>query len=63
MSERERGWHAALSSARLYSLVQRALGAENARRRLLADHVHPRAGERVLDLGCGPADILALMPG
>lgn len=28
----------------------------------LRDYVRPKAGDRILDLGCGPADILQLMP-
>jgi SAM-dependent methyltransferase len=28
----------------------------------LDDYVQPKAGDRVLDLGCGPADILQMLP-
>jgi SAM-dependent methyltransferase len=38
------------------------LGAKNVRRHFLAAHVRPVAGERVLDLGCGPGDIVELLP-
>lgn len=51
-----------LASPRIYSLVQRALGAERVRRHLLAEHLRPAPGERILDLGCGPADVVALLP-
>ena len=54
--------HRPLASARIYSLVQRALGAERVRRHLLTEHLRPAAGERILDLGCGPADVVALLP-
>lgn len=51
-----------LSNAAMYSLVQRLLGATRARRCLVEDHLRPVAGERILDLGCGPGDILQLLP-
>src|ERR1700730_5280577 len=51
-----------LANAFVYSLLQRALGAAAVRRRFLADHVRPVSGERVLDLGCGPGDIVELLP-
>jgi 2-polyprenyl-3-methyl-5-hydroxy-6-metoxy-1,4-benzoquinol methylase len=39
------------------------VGAWRFRRRFIAEHVHPRAGDRVLDVGCGTAELLELMPG
>lgn len=61
MAQTETGVRSALSSARLYSLVQRALGADRVRRRFVDDHVRPTPDERVLDIGCGPADILTAL--
>ena len=51
-----------LSHAGAYSLLQRLLGARAAQREVVDRHARVRAGERVLDLGCGPADVLALLP-
>jgi SAM-dependent methyltransferase len=62
MSERTGGVRRGLSNATLYSLVQRLLGAQAVRRRFLADYVRPTGGERILDLGCGPGEILELLP-
>jgi SAM-dependent methyltransferase len=62
MSERTRGVRRGLRNATIYSIVQRLLGAQAVRRRLLADYVRPVGGERILDLGCGPGDILELLP-
>jgi SAM-dependent methyltransferase len=42
-------------------MVQRMLGADAVRRRVVTQYLRPVAGERVLDLGCGPADILPLI--
>lgn len=46
----------------VYSLAQRAVGAEKLRKRLIDDVLGIRAGMRILDIGCGPADILAHFP-
>ena len=51
-----------LASARVYSALQRALGAARVRRVLVAEHLRPAPGERVLDLGCGPGDVRAELP-
>lgn len=45
-----------------YELFQRAVGAQEVRRRLVADFIQPRPGDRILDVGCGPADILDALP-
>lgn len=50
-----------LSNPTLYSLSQRLLGAGAVRRSFVEDHLRPLRGERVLDLGCGPADVAALL--
>lgn len=45
-----------------YSLLQRTLGARRAWRLFVTRHVRPRPGERLLDVGCGPADMLEFVP-
>ncbi|MDJ1134983.1 class I SAM-dependent methyltransferase [Streptomyces iconiensis] len=51
----------ALSLPRVYVLFQRAVWGR-AERELVRRHIQPSEGLRVLDIGCGPADILRLMP-
>lgn len=46
----------------VYRLAQRAIGAEKLRRRLVDEVLGIRVGMRILDLGCGPADILTHFP-
>lgn len=62
MTETGTGSRRVLSNAAVYSFVQRLLGATGARRCLVEDHLRPVPGERLLDLGCGPGDILELLP-
>jgi SAM-dependent methyltransferase len=45
-----------------YRLFQRMVGAESARKTNLAEYVKPAPGEKILDIGCGPADILDHLP-
>jgi len=51
-----------LAKARFYSLFAHLIGAERGRRLYIERHVRPRPGDRILDIGCGPADILAALP-
>ena len=46
----------------VYRFAQRAIGAEQLRGRLVTDLFQIKAGDRILDLGCGPADILPYLP-
>jgi len=58
----ERGLRRVLSLAPLYQALQNALGVRRLYDRLVADHVAPPPGARILDIGCGPAAILAALP-
>jgi SAM-dependent methyltransferase len=52
---------AILSFPASYRLFSKLVGG-NVWRTHLADHVKPVAGEKILDIGCGPADILSYLP-
>lgn len=52
------GIRSVLSSPAIYSLFQNFMGAHGVRVTLVEDFVRPFSGCAVLDIGCGPADIL-----
>jgi len=45
-----------------YAFFDRLIGGRSARRRFVEEHVRASAGDRVLDIGCGPASILKFLP-
>lgn len=45
-----------------YQLFQGLVGGDAAWKTYLAEYVKPLPGEKVLDIGCGPADILNVLP-
>jgi SAM-dependent methyltransferase len=51
-----------LSHPRIYSLFRRLVGRDSARAVYAREHLRLAPGQRVLDLGCGPADILQFLP-
>src|SRR5205823_889390 len=51
-----------LAQARVYSLFSRLVGMKRGRRFHVERHIRPRVGDRILDIGCGPADILEALP-
>lgn len=62
MAHETRGIYRLLESAAVYGLMQRLLGAHRGRVRFVRDFVRPRAGDRVLDIGCGPGDLRGYLP-
>lgn len=62
MAQTEQGLRSALSLPSVYNAFQRALGADKARRIIVAEHVRASSGNVVVDVGCGTAEILSHLP-
>lgn len=61
-AHRRAGAYRALELPRFYRLIQSLAGAGRLRRRLVDRVLDLRSGMRVLDVGCGTADLLANLP-
>jgi SAM-dependent methyltransferase len=46
----------------LYNLFQDAIGGNALRQRFIRNHVRANPGDKVIDIGCGPAQILPWLP-
>jgi 2-polyprenyl-3-methyl-5-hydroxy-6-metoxy-1,4-benzoquinol methylase len=56
------GIRSVLSHPLVYGTFQNIMGAKRGRARFVRENIRPFPGMRVLDLGCGPAEILSAMP-
>jgi SAM-dependent methyltransferase len=56
------GWRRIFSHPLVYETAQYLMGAKRGQRILLERHVRPRPGQSLLDIGCGPAEIVKLLP-
>lgn len=56
------GIRAVLSLPIVYDSLQRLMGASEVRRQLVDEFIRPHSGCRILDVGCGTAEILEFLP-
>jgi len=57
------GFRSLLSVAAVYDLFQAIVGTRWGRQEFVRCYVRPQPGQKVLDIGCGTADILEYLPG
>jgi SAM-dependent methyltransferase len=58
VGETTTGLRSVLSRPAVYELWSRLVGGHRGRSALIAEHVRQRSGDRVLDLGCGPGELV-----
>ena len=46
----------------MYQFLQQVIGADSSRKKIVCDYVRPRAGDRLLDIGCGPGTMVPYLP-
>jgi len=62
MAEITTGLRSILSVPAVYETFQRLLGSPAAQRDLVANYIRPHPGEALLDIGCGPGNLLRSLP-
>lgn len=62
MAQITSGIRAVLSYPLVYKAFQKLMGPPTTRRNFVAEFIRPQAGMKILDIGCGPADILDDLP-
>jgi ubiquinone/menaquinone biosynthesis C-methylase UbiE len=62
MPQINKGLRSVLSISSFYTLFQRLVGANSAYSIFSQNYIRSVVGDRILDIGCGPADILAYLP-
>lgn len=62
MAQIDKGIRSILSIPSFYTFFQKIVGADYSCKTFINNYVRPNVGDRILDIGCGPADVLAYLP-
>jgi ubiquinone/menaquinone biosynthesis C-methylase UbiE len=62
MAQVTTGVRSVLSNPKVYETFQRMVGSPKVRKELIEGYVKPKPGMRVLDIGCGPGDLVTYFP-
>lgn len=62
MAQRISGAYRLITIPSIYKGLMFSLGADNAITRYVDEVLQPKAGMKILDVGCGPANVLAYLP-
>lgn len=62
MAQLTHGIRSVLSNPLVYEISQRFMGAKRAREKFVDEFISPYPISSILDIGCGPADILSFLP-
>jgi ubiquinone/menaquinone biosynthesis C-methylase UbiE len=62
MAQVTTGVRSILSNPKVYETFQRMVGSPRVRKELIEGYVKPAPGMRVLDIGCGPGDLVTYFP-
>lgn len=62
MAQRITGAYRLITVPQIYKGLMKALGSERSTRTYVDDFLRPKPGEKILDVGCGPAQVLPYLP-
>ena len=61
MAEDNSGWRRVLQNPSTYEALQALMGSSQTRRQFIERYIRPVRNDRILDIGCGPAELLRYM--